>query len=193
MAFIRSYAAPVTMDGPSPIRPRIPLEIIAYTLWFTQPPYTFDLAASCPFLLAYYRLYRNNFWDIHGFISRYFSNPVEFRALQAQTQLLISGSAVLQFVLREYWPTSDLDLVVGQEHLYSVVGWLTAHGWVITGGVPLATFFQDPSSNMYFPHAGKGVVKFQKPESWFTIDLIVSDSCPKATVLGFHSSESRML
>ncbi|EMD31997.1 hypothetical protein CERSUDRAFT_99970 [Gelatoporia subvermispora B] len=57
-------------------------------------------------------------FNINKCLSRFFSNPVAFRSVQARTACVISGSLALQFLDRSFYPKSDLDLYV--EHATSV-------------------------------------------------------------------------
>jgi len=51
-------------------------------------------------------------FDVNVHFARFFSDPIQFRRLQAATHCVVSGSTALQFFNREVYPDSDLDLYV---------------------------------------------------------------------------------
>lgn len=63
-------------------------------------------------------------FNINRHLLRFFSNPVDFRSLQARTGTLISGSNALQFFDRTFYPESDLDLYTHPGHSREVGLWL---------------------------------------------------------------------
>lgn len=63
-------------------------------------------------------------WAIDRVLSRFFSDPLAFRQLQARTGTLISGSSALQFFSRTSWPESDLDLYLYDFGLVDLMRWL---------------------------------------------------------------------
>ncbi|KAG1758073.1 hypothetical protein EDD22DRAFT_784371 [Suillus occidentalis] len=66
------------------------------------------------------------------YLSRYFSDPLQFRSLQARTGLVMSGSNALQFVDHTSYPESDLDLYAHPGHLYELMEWLESIGYNLT-------------------------------------------------------------
>ena len=51
-------------------------------------------------------------FDVNRLLSRYFSDPLSFRRLQASTATIIGGSAALQLFSRTFWDDTGLDLFV---------------------------------------------------------------------------------
>ncbi|EIW78038.1 hypothetical protein CONPUDRAFT_168000 [Coniophora puteana RWD-64-598 SS2] len=64
-------------------------------------------------------------YDVNRHLSRYFSDPLAFRSLQARTGTLISGSNALQFLDRSLYPEADLDVYTHSGHTLEVLDWLT--------------------------------------------------------------------
>ena len=63
-------------------------------------------------------------YDINRHLRRFFANPLAFRSLQATTGTLISGSNALQFLNREVYSTSDLDLYTHPGYAQQIATWL---------------------------------------------------------------------
>lgn len=72
--------------------------------------------------------YKKRAWDIDKHLRRYFTDPTGFRVLQAQTSAVISGSSALQFLDRDFYPDSDLDLYVDIKDAATVCSWIEEHG-----------------------------------------------------------------
>ncbi|TFK88767.1 hypothetical protein K466DRAFT_520274 [Polyporus arcularius HHB13444] len=69
-------------------------------------------------------------YNIDRKLRRYFSDPLDFRALMSRTGLIISGSFALQFFDRSFYPESDLDLYVWSGESAPEVGrWLEMEGY----------------------------------------------------------------
>lgn len=70
-------------------------------------------------------------FNINRHLSRFFSDPIAFRSLQARTGSLISGSSALQFLDRTFYPDSDLDIYVHSGPWALEVGqWLQSEGYI---------------------------------------------------------------
>jgi hypothetical protein len=59
----------------------------------------------------------------------------EFRALQKETGMVISGSAAIQVLENEFWDGSDLDLYVEDNHdddknVTRVAEFILSHGYI---------------------------------------------------------------
>ncbi|EGO00169.1 hypothetical protein SERLA73DRAFT_107166 [Serpula lacrymans var. lacrymans S7.3] len=63
-------------------------------------------------------------FNINRHLSRFFTNPLAFRSLQACTGTLISGSSAIQFLDRTFYPESDLDIYTHPGHAREVGLWL---------------------------------------------------------------------
>ena len=84
--------------------------------------------------------YIKRVFNIDRILSRFFADPVAFRALQARTGTLISGSSALQFFARTFYPESDLDLYIHSNWLPDVVEWMVQEGYVFVPAEERATF-----------------------------------------------------
>jgi hypothetical protein len=67
-----------------------------------------QLTATCKRLYAL----RQYIWDINRALRRFLDNPLAFRTLLGETDALISGSFVLQFLEGVVWKNSDLDVFI---------------------------------------------------------------------------------
>ncbi|KAI0076914.1 hypothetical protein K474DRAFT_1622018 [Panus rudis PR-1116 ss-1] len=155
---------------------------------------------------AYYAVeyYIRRMWNIHRFLSRYFDNPLEFRQLQAQTGMLISGSSALQFFDRTFYPGSDLDLYVPMVYREEVGNYLLDCGYTYTPHGTQNTEFHEAvwesrivnAITSYFIPGVAGIFNFLKSKvnpateerEWLKVQVIVSANCPVASVLYFHST-----
>ena len=142
----------------------------------------------------------------------FFEDPNSFRVLQSRTGMLISGSFALQFIARETYPGSDLDLFVPSMSKTYVATWIAASGYeykprvakynlldeVVQKGQPPT--WQEAFEEMdggeapadYFMSGVAGVVTFVRMKDDDTVEkevqIIVTQSCPMAAILNFHSS-----
>lgn len=66
-------------------------------------------------------------YDFTAYLGRFFANPHGFRELQASTGAVISGSSALQFMNRQRYDDSDLDIYVTSEYAYRVCEWILFH------------------------------------------------------------------
>src|ERR1700722_19018160 len=73
--------------------------------------------------------YMRQAFNIHSHLFRFFKAPQEFRALQARTGTLISGSSALQFMDRSFYKESDLDLYVDRRYGREIGLWLMGQGY----------------------------------------------------------------
>ena len=146
-------------------------------------------------------------------LSRYFT-PAEitrFRELQSLTGALISGSTALQFLDRDTYPNSDLDVYVEHRYVRCLAEWLVEIGYKYTplsDSAEMATldaaFAAESPERQWPPHHenifGDGdytkstlVFNFEKRHQQCTIQLITSFNCPIQCILDFHSSMSTVL
>ncbi|TFK42069.1 hypothetical protein BDQ12DRAFT_598841 [Crucibulum laeve] len=77
--------------------------------------------ASSDFCSRAYNIYRHLSW--------FFTDPLAFRSLQAQTGTLISGSNALQFLDRTFYSESDLDLFTFHDATPEVANYLQREGY----------------------------------------------------------------
>ncbi|KAH9947185.1 hypothetical protein B0H21DRAFT_876842 [Amylocystis lapponica] len=94
-----------------------------------SPAALVQTAATCRVAKESVHSYIQYAFNINRRLSRYFSDPLAFRSLQARTATLISGSFALQFFDRSFYPTSDLDLYVHMRHRREVGRWLLGAGY----------------------------------------------------------------
>jgi hypothetical protein len=157
--------------------------------------------------------YRSFVFNINCRLSRFFSDPLAFRSLQAETYTLISGSFALQFFDRSDYPEADLDLYTHPGFSRSVGKWLIHEGY---------EFQPTPTQDASFEVADKSnwrgtqppygatessewegyqwngvweVYSFQKKdgEQLLKVQIIASSMSPFETIMNFHSSEHAFL
>jgi hypothetical protein len=150
-------------------------------------------------------------FNVNRHFSRYFTDPIAFRSLQARTNTLVSGSNALQFLDRTFYPEADLDLYTHPGHSFEVAQFLVeAQGYRYA---PRATQQQDwklatkrrwdgterrviapPDALHVYPMTGFNAVwTFEKTgdqHARLTVQIIETSSSPLACILGFHSSTS---
>ena len=151
--------------------------------------------------------YRKRAFCVDRLLLRYFT-PAEitrFRELQYLTGALISGSTALQFLDRDTYPDSDLDVYVQYRFIRPLTEWLVQIGYKykpLSDSSELATldaaFVAEPPERQWFPYAmdifGEDyskstlVFNFEKRHPQRIIQLITSFNCPIQCILDFHSS-----
>ena len=89
-----------------------------------SPATLFRLARTCKAARAATLTYCLHAFDINILLLRFFTHPLAFRALQAATGTLISGSGALQFLDRTKYRSSDLDLYTHPGYAKDVGLWL---------------------------------------------------------------------
>ncbi|KAI0061176.1 hypothetical protein BV25DRAFT_1805904 [Artomyces pyxidatus] len=151
------------------------------------------------------RDYMGRAFDINRHLSAWFPDPIAFRALQARTTMLISGSNALQYLNRWFYPGSDLDVYVPLRHIHEVAGWLNNIGYVFTphNGQLEADDFAEAVGDMeeslahravgiYRMRGVAGVFNFVKPaegdNAGKKIQLIVVSRAAAEVILNFHST-----
>jgi hypothetical protein len=68
-------------------------------------------------------------YSINRLLSRFFSNPIKFRSLQADTATLISGPHAFQFFDRSQYSDDALELYTHPSHTRDVALWLVNDGY----------------------------------------------------------------
>jgi len=91
-------------------------------------------------LMMLLRVNKRLSWEVSGYmrvafsidriLQPFFSSPATFRALQAKTGILISGSAAVQFFDRNFYPGSDLDLYLESRNVDDAIAYLKEEGYV---------------------------------------------------------------
>jgi hypothetical protein len=198
---------------------------INLNLYITRPATTDDLlcdrlsaadlyryARTCRTAHCVVQSYIKRAFQVHTLLERYFTpaEALQFRELQAQVGMFISGSTALQFLDRALYPETGLDLYVERRLRRAVALWLIAIGYTYV--VP-AEFMQNNVSSMgeiftdsqqqdrahvYLTSeeadCGKApdcpfVFDFEKQNPDRKIQLITTLGSPLTRVLRFHSCE----
>jgi hypothetical protein len=186
---------------------------------FFSPATTDDLLFRCLSPVELYRYaqtskaaylavmsYVRRAFQLEHVLGPYFTSPqiLEFRRLQFETGMFISGSTALQFFDRTAYPDSDLDLYVDRKFHAPIALWLERIGYAYSppeGSTPQSNVFTlaqaigvnahhvpQPITSEY---AGASFIyNFQKSNSSRRIQLILSqtDRPPIEMLLNFHSS-----
>ena len=176
---------------------------------FLSPRSLVQLALTCRATYLAVAGFKARAFNVNRHLSRYFTDPIAFRSLQARTNTLISGSNALQFFDRTFYPEADLDLYTHPGHSFEVAQFLVeAQGYryapretqekdwkVATRGnwdgtrrrvVPVPTLehaYPVPEINAVWTFEKMG----DKQER-LTIQIIEASSAPLECILGFHSS-----
>jgi hypothetical protein len=151
-------------------------------------------------------------YNIHRHLSRFLSEPLNFRSLQARTGTLIAGSNALQFLDRTFYPKSDMDLYVHPGHVREVFDYLVEReGYKfkpdstqpkdyrkIVSDDWDGTQIRDESLAhdellLYYQIRGvESVFSIEKhgPDGLLKIQLIACETSPFDAIINFHSSES---
>ena len=150
--------------------------------------------------------YNTRTFDIHKHLKRFFANPLDFRLMQAQTGTIISGSNALQFLDRDVYPDSDIDLFVEPAHASSVCEWITYRAGYdykfepnVTQKDAEVTTYEE-AITLQLPSYSEGsptseslaVANFfstSGPACTKKIQVISRGASPMAAILSFHSSE----
>ena len=68
-------------------------------------------------------------YNVNKPLRRFFQDPIAFRVMQYETGTVVSGSFALQFFVRSYYLTADLDLYVTHSGAEKVGSWLQENGY----------------------------------------------------------------
>ena len=153
------------------------------------------------------RTYMQEAFSINRILSRFFNSPLEFRRVQAETDTLISGSSILQFFDRSFYPGSDLDLYTCQDSDFQLIA-----DFLLTEGYE---YVPDQDQNADFkkalldarvddgsearPGAGHellAVFTFENRTSSkdpLRVELVMTYHHPFEIILEFHSSKSKQV
>ncbi|THH31081.1 hypothetical protein EUX98_g3103 [Antrodiella citrinella] len=185
--------------------------LIQETLFLYLDPVEFlRLARTCHLVHAIVDSFVKRTFNINRSLSRYFTDPVAFRSLQAHTGTLMSGSFALQFFDRSFYPESDLDLYVPQDFDRELMLWLLSQGYKFIPTERQSANLEeaiaqskepnldDPDWNDYdairVARTIQAVYTFKKSISADVDDerkvqCIVANKTPMEVILSFHSSE----
>ncbi|KAN0073809.1 hypothetical protein V8E55_012063 [Tylopilus felleus] len=153
--------------------------------------------------------FKTRAFNINRHLSRYFTDPIAFRSLQARTNTLISGSNALQFLDRTFYPEADLDLYTHPGHSFEVTQFLVkAQGYRY---VPRESQVKDwkMATNAERDLTARRVQIRESPLHWYPtthiravwsfektgsneerliVQIIEAWSSPLESILGFHST-----
>ncbi|KAG1808339.1 hypothetical protein EV424DRAFT_202534 [Suillus variegatus] len=149
-------------------------------------------------------------YNIHRHLSRYLSEPLNFRSLQARTGTLIAGSNALQFLDRTFYPKSDMDLYVHPGHVREVLDYLVEREGYrfkpdstqpqdyreIVSDEWDGTRIRDESPEddellLYYQIRGvESVLTIEKrgPDGLLKIQIIACETSPFDAIINFHST-----
>jgi hypothetical protein len=182
------------------------VELVEQIFPCTSPATFLCFGKTCKTARALVHDWTRRIFDINRHLSRFFADPRAFRALQARTGTLISGSNALQFLDRIVYEDADLDLYLSRGFELDVGRHLEREGYVFSPShafersfalaVDAADRGYDSTWAEYWngtdspPHR---VYTFLRPTTMNQpsrkIQLIVSWGTPVESILGFHSSE----
>ncbi|TFY80351.1 hypothetical protein EWM64_g3658 [Hericium alpestre] len=182
-------------------------DILDIILAFASPATIIRLSWTCRHLLASKDAYFRRAYNVNRHLSRFFADPLAFRALQARTSTLVSGSSALQFLDRSYYAGSDLDTYVPYAHTRDVAHWLQSAGYayesaneVQAADLEAAVVQMERESggdkSIYNMRGVTGVFNFYKRannvvnDARLKVQIIVALHCPMEIVLNFHCSTS---
>lgn len=88
-------------------------------------------------------------FDINRSLSRFVSDPIAFRNLQARTSALISGSFALQFFDRTFYPEADLDIYTPESSVRELGDFLMNDGYVFRPNSQQQSSFEQASERKF--------------------------------------------
>lgn len=199
---------------------------LAMERWFVCPPVydrvftwlsprsLFRAALTCRGVYSAVADFKARAFNINRHLSRYFTDPITFRSLQAKTNTLISGSNALQFLDRTFYPEADLDLYTHPGHSFELAQFLVeAEGYYYDARAgqnedwKRATAINPNLTRRRVAEVRKGdpghaypttgivqVWTFSKEDTdqgRLIVQIIEALSSPLEAILGFHSSMPR--
>jgi hypothetical protein len=202
-----------TMEIDDPFYAKLFARAPVYDILFAclSPRSLVQLALTCR--AAYFAVagFKARAFNVNRHFSRYFTDPIAFRSLQARTNTLVSGSNALQFFDKTFYPEADLDLYTHPGHSFEIAQFLVeAQGYhyapregqeqdwkVATKGhwdgterrvVPVPTL-----EHAYPMSEINAVWTFEKTgdkQERLTAQIVEASSSLLECILGFHSSTS---
>lgn len=149
-------------------------------------------------------------YNIHRHLSRFLSEPLNFRSLQARTGTLIAGSNALQFLDRTFYPESDMDIYVHPGHVREVLDYLVEkEGYKFKPDSTQPRDYREIVSDewdgtqirdealdddellLYYQIRGvESVLSMEKrgPDGLLKIQLIACKTSPFDAIINFHST-----
>ncbi|KAK7696085.1 hypothetical protein QCA50_000728 [Cerrena zonata] len=173
--------------------------------FFCSPGSLLCLSRTCSSVHTMVQAYMQRVFKIERILSRFFTSPISFRRIQAETGTLISGSTILQFFDRSFYPKSDLDLYVSWiSDYFMIADFLSKEGYKYVPRPGQHAVFNVAAGEDAFDRSDSAYGEVDEVLHVFTwkkypegrledplrIQLIVSTDDPINVILGFHSSES---
>jgi hypothetical protein len=170
---------------------------------------------SCRAAYAASKDFSHRAFNMRRHLSRFLTDPLAFRSLQARTGTLIAGSNVLQFLDRTFYPEADMDLYVHPGHVIEVMDYLVekegytfrpnsaqlenyrdivSDGW--DGTAVRSEQLEGEENSLYYQIKGvESVFSLDKPgpQGSLKVQLIACEMSPFDTIINFHSSKSTSL
>ncbi|KAI0046322.1 hypothetical protein FA95DRAFT_1494222 [Auriscalpium vulgare] len=207
MSLHDAFAALTVQDGSSLVSKILSnADIHDAVFGYCTPGTLFRLARTCKTACVSVKSFIARAYNINKHISRYFADALGFRALQARTSTLISGSSALQFLDRTYYPGSDLDIYTPLYRVRDVADWLRAAGYVYRpNSFQSASFdatllrLQTRQIQLEVNHYSRmrgvaGVFNFWKPapdgspEEMLKVQIMAATRSPAEAILNYHST-----
>ena len=162
------------------------------------PATAIRFSQTCREAQLVFKSYMTRAFKLEKILSRFFSDPLDFRRLQARTATLISGSTALQFFDRSFWPESDLDLYVHMQFAKDVGDYMLREGYTFIPNKIQVEDFElaseesmiKDSPDFYSFRGVASVFTFQKKteSGALKVQLIVAKHSSIEVILHFHSS-----
>ncbi|KAF7971100.1 hypothetical protein HWV62_22098 [Athelia sp. TMB] len=174
----------------------------------------FAFGLTCHLAHRAAKLYTARAYDIHRELSRFFSDPMEFRRMQAETGTLISGSFAVQFFERTVYPGSDMDIYAHPGFSKSVGEWLYEEGyrlsstnrhkdmagknweqviddnWVGLGGTSVDENHEQWANHLYVNGRVSDVCTWHKATDGLplVVQVMSCNTSPLHAIMSFHST-----
>jgi hypothetical protein len=202
---------PVLLEG---ILTRPPIFDLIFSV--LSPGSLIRFGRTCRLARSAISVFSGRAFNINRHLSRFISNPIAFRSLQAKTGTLISGSNALQFLDRTFYPKSDLDLYTHPGYAQEVGNWLInneGYSFVPSASQENPDFNSQewsswtpwsmtlPRTDINWEHMHvqsyrfsglDDVYHFEKPSQTggpaLQVQVIASELTPLQCIFGFHSS-----
>ncbi|KAL1698371.1 hypothetical protein EV121DRAFT_297257 [Schizophyllum commune] len=134
-----------------------------------------NLALSCSGMRATVAEFLANDYNADCVLRRFFDDIGSFQAVQARTRAIIGGSTALSFFTGHHWPSSDLDLYIGERYAFDMAMYLVGNGYQV---VPRG---EDDSTERCFPAAwieedDEYSTDGEEPEEAAVMDVVAEDS-----------------
>ncbi|KAF8550212.1 hypothetical protein OG21DRAFT_1514328 [Imleria badia] len=167
------------------------------------------LALTCRAAYLAVAEFKTRAFNINRHFSRFFTDPIAFRCLQARTNTLVSGSNALQFLDRTCYPEADLDLYTHRNHSFEVAQFLVeAEGyryvprdrqkkdWKVAIDLKFdltqyRAVVRGNSGHAYPTTNIRDVWTFEKTnihQECLTVQIVEAQSSALESILGFHST-----